>query len=398
MLPLPPSRLMCTTPTPLDTVKTGKSKTKTKNRGPPCSTSESSSSEDQDPIPNVDDDEPFHDLPSQLPSTPNWEFIGQRISKRFGSREVWYDHQSQLHNANTISEVLDYLWTSLEEIKDIVLRDTSPRDYVRLILISAQLNVPVSFPWATVEHFDISPILDRIEEVLNSNQFFFLDLGFTIRLHVYHIVNPAGGRARKFDGPPEQLAALKKRSIITIPPSDDNLCFVKALVIAMLHSKNDKRYRTWTKNKQDCAPTKQFMRMARDLHARANVEEGIVDSRQYAAFQAVLAPEFRLMVYRGRRKEALICAGPPEGKAIYLYLSGSHYNVITNPSAFLCASQLCEDCHETYNYPLTHISVVVNEEYQNKKRNVCKPLQKRKENLKTVQSTSSLILNVLRTR
>lgn len=120
----PPSRL--TTPTPLDTVKTGKRKTKTKNRGPPCSTSESSSSEDQDPIPNVDDDEPFHDLPSQLPSTPNWEFIGQRISKRFGSREVWYDHQSQLHNANTISEVLDYLRTSLEEIKDIVLSGTSP--------------------------------------------------------------------------------------------------------------------------------------------------------------------------------------------------------------------------------------------------------------------------------
>lgn len=146
---------------------------------------------------------------------------------------------------------------------------------------------PSPFP-GRLEYFDISAILDRIEEVLNSNQFFFLDLGFTIRLH--HIVNPAGGRARKFDGLPEQLAALKKRSIFTIPPSDDNLCFVKALVIAMLHSKNDKRYRTWTKNKQDRAPTKQFMRMARDLHARANVEEGIVDSRQYAAFQAMIAP------------------------------------------------------------------------------------------------------------
>ena len=68
--------------------------------------------------------------------------------------------------------------------------------------ISCCATLHVSFLWATVEHFDISAILDRIEEVLNSNQFFFLDLGVTIRLH--HIVNPAGGRARKFDGLPEQ--------------------------------------------------------------------------------------------------------------------------------------------------------------------------------------------------
>lgn len=101
------------------------------------------------------------------------------------------------------------------------------------------------------------------------------------------------------------------------------------------------------------------------------------------------------MVYRGRRKEALIYTGPPEGIAIYLYLSGSHYNVITNPSAFLCASQLCEDCHETYNDPLTHISVVVNGGVPKQKKKCTQTTPEKKR--KTVQSTSSLILNVLGT-
>ena len=180
------------------------------------------------------EDELFQDVPTSQPSTPTWTFIDQRISKRFGVREVWYDFRGELQGATNIKDVLAYLKTALEELQTLILNGTEERDYVRLVLVSEQLNVPIAFPWAMVRDFDISYILERIEQVLNSNQHFFISPGFTIRFH--HVVNPTGGRARKFDGIPAALAAARKKSIITVPSSDeDELCFARAVLIATLH-------------------------------------------------------------------------------------------------------------------------------------------------------------------
>ena len=333
--------------------KNGKCKTKTKHIDSQYSYDtttqnyESNAGTFSDNTANYDssEDELCQDVPTSPPSTPTWTFVDQRISRRFGVREVWYDFRGELQGATSIKDVLAYLQTALEELQTLILNGTEERDYVRLVLVSDQLNVPIAFPWAMVRDFDISYILERMEQILNSNQHLFLNPGFTIRFH--HVVNPADGRARKFDGVPAALAAAKKKSIITVPSNDkDELCFARAVLIAIRHAQNDRIYKTWSRN--DRRASKTLRDKSKKIFADAGVDEGPVDSSQFEKFQNILAPQYRLHIYRGRKNESLVFLGPPADKSIYLYQHDRHFDVISNPSAFLCAMFVCEKCHETY--------------------------------------------------
>ncbi|XP_041465845.1 uncharacterized protein LOC121416344 isoform X2 [Lytechinus variegatus] len=283
---------------------------------------------------------------------PLWNFVDTRMSKRFGVRESWYDFVGDIPDHATVREVLSYIASSLEELRQMLLEGTSQRDYVRLVLVSDQLNIPIAFPWSTVRDFDISAILDRIERVLNSNQDFMLKPGFTIRFH--HVVNPVGGYRRKMDGLADDEACLRKRSIITVPSSiEDKTCFANAIVIARYFVNNDPTYKRWSRN--DRPPTAGLKKEAAKLHELAGVPLGEVDSSQYSKFQSVLQPEFRLVIYKGRKHHSRIYAGPPADKNIYLYLSeSSHYNVIRNMAAFLCVRNVCRKCLEVYNDARKH--------------------------------------------
>ena len=234
--------------------KNGKCKTKTKHIDSQYSYDTSTQNDESnvgtfsDNTANYDssEDDLFQDVPTSPPSTPTWTFVDQRISRRFGVREVWYDFRGELQGATSIKYVLAYLQTALEELQTLILNGTEERDYVRLVLVSDQLNVPIAFPWAMVRDFDISYILERIKQILNSNRHFLLNPGFTIRFH--HVVNPAGGRARKFDGVPAALAAVPSND-------DDELCFARAVLIAIRHAQNDPIYKTWSRNDRRASKT-----------------------------------------------------------------------------------------------------------------------------------------------
>eukprot|EP00057_Strongylocentrotus_purpuratus_P028119 XP_011682593.1 PREDICTED: uncharacterized protein LOC105446895 [Strongylocentrotus purpuratus] len=332
-------------PETIDKTKGGKRKTKS-NHLPP-----NDLQNDESSGPNiVHEDSSIED--EELLNAPRWQFVDSRISKRFGVRESWYDFVGDIQNCTSICDVLYYIESSLDELRTLLLRDTSERDFVRLVLVSEQLNVPIGFPWAMIKDFDINAILERIERVLNSNQDFILKPGFTIRFH--HVLNPVGGYVRKMDGLRDGEASLRKRSIITIPSSKaDKTCFANALVIARYYANNNIKYKQWSRT--DREPTARLQKEAAKLHELAGVEVGEVDSTHYARFQEVLHPEYRLVIYRGRKRHAMIYAGPPAEKTLYLYLTeSSHYNVIKNMSAFLCAKNYCKKCLEVFNDPRYH--------------------------------------------
>ena len=155
------------------------------------------------------EDDLFQDVPTSPPSTPTWTFVrpkdiqafwGQggvvRFPRRIARRDKYQRRFSLPPNCAGGVTNVDSKWYGRAR-----LREAGPR------LGSAKRTD--SFPpgqwW---RDFDISYILERIEQILNSNQNFFLNPGFTIRFH--HVVNPAGGRARKFDGVPAALATSFK--------------------------------------------------------------------------------------------------------------------------------------------------------------------------------------------
>ena len=104
-------------------------------------------------------------------------------------------------------------------------------------------------------------------------------------------------------------ATLRKSSIITIPSSEEEkTCFANAIVIARYYVNNNIKYRLWSRT--DREPTARLKKEAAKLHELAGVELGEVDSTHYVKFQEVLHAEYRLVIYRGRKRQTMIYAGP----------------------------------------------------------------------------------------
>ena len=68
--------------------------------------------------------------------------------------------------------------------------DMNPKDQVRFILRSEQLDTPISIPFLPVERLTTEKVFSQIERVIQSNQDFRLNN--TVTVDIIHVVAPEG--------------------------------------------------------------------------------------------------------------------------------------------------------------------------------------------------------------
>ena len=135
----------------------------------------------------------------------------------------------------------------------------------------------------------------------------------------------------------------KKKCIITIRNKDD-LCCARAIVTLKARINQDAQYR----NLRDGYPIQE--RLARALHRDAQVPEQACGPLELNAFQAVLGPDYQLMVVEGMKGQIIYKnqAYDSAEHAIALLKIKSHYHAITSLPAFLNRSYFCRHCERAY--------------------------------------------------
>ena len=131
--------------------------------------------------------------------------------------------------------VLDVVSALFQSIIRRVTRGFNDNDRVGFVIASPNLRQDVGIPLTRLDQLSVERILAIIEQILQSNEEFWLLGVFEIR--VVHIRMPQGGKSTENAIPLDRFIKNKKR-FISIRNKDD-LCLGRVFFVAIAHAKKD---------------------------------------------------------------------------------------------------------------------------------------------------------------
>ena len=292
--------------------------------------------------------------PKKPRETPRYSLKLEREveSKRFRAKEKWYRVEFEDDSRGSLAQILQDLDNVLEEVMNNALDDLQPRDHVRFVLMSPQLENPIAIPWVLARDMSVEEMLKAIENVLQSNEEFYLHSGVSIVIK--HINIPVGGRVNSVKVLDSREWVKQCKGMLSINNNDDDMCFARAVITAMGRPIRNVRkgHPQWSGIK---AGGPVLTTMAKELHAKAGIAEGTVSAEDFDKFQDILAPYVRLVVYGLRGMGGVIYEGPPAEHSAYLFYHHNHFDVITSPAMFVNRNYFCEACLTGYNNLNAHL-------------------------------------------
>ena len=88
--------------------------------------------------------------------------------------------------------------------------------------------------------------------------------------------------------------------------------------------------------------------LAKELHQKAGVPEGLCGLSEVATFQQVIQ-DYQIVVLSSDHFTAIVYEGPRREKQIYWYHHDNHFDVITSVSSFLGKGYWCLECKRGYD-------------------------------------------------
>ena len=272
-------------------------------------------------------------------------------SGKFGMTAT--DHKVRFNNVLADRDVLESIETTqkiFHHLLEEVTEGMNPKDQVRFILRSEQLDTPISLPFMELEQLTTERVYAQIEKVVQSNQDFRLN--DTVTIDINHVAIPEGSGRAKRTLPNIRDHLKSKGSIICINNFDD-LCLARALVVGIANIENDPKYK---QIKRSDRPVQRQRALA--LHQAANVPLGPCDLDHVKLFQNYLA-NYRIVVVSGAHNNTIIYPPPQSGTnekpVLGLYYNDDHFDTITSIKGFLGKSYFCNRCIKGYNSTTDHL-------------------------------------------
>ena len=279
------------------------------------------------------------------------ESVTKHKSKKF--RMTATDHTIRFNNVLSELDLIEsYERTQaiFEHLLNDVTQDMNEKDQVRFVLRSEQLDTPISLPFMPVEQLTTERVFSQIERVIQSNRDFRLN--DTVTVDIIHVEAPQGsGRSKRTTLNIREY--LHKKGSVIIIKNNDNLCLVRALVVAIAKVENDPNYKNLRDPKRRAQEKK-----ARELHEAANVSFGPCGIPEVDLFQKYLT-NYEINIVSGNHNNSIIYPPKPSTSnsvtPIYLYLHDNHYDVITSMPGFLSTVYFCHTCRRSYTNKLKHL-------------------------------------------
>ena len=322
-------------------------------------------SEDDDPIPNVSDERLEHEQTGRG--------VKRKAENQYVEQEQDYyqikpirEHHSQkfnmtaknysVHFNNTLDDVnllesRDRTYGIFQHLLEDVTKDMNPKDQVRFVLRSDQLQSAISMPFCSLEELTVEKVLSTVEKVVQSNEEFRLN--DMVNIDLIRVEMPQGSGRSKRTTLNIRDYLKKKRSVILINNKDD-LCLARALAVSIARIEQDPQYGSIAKSNRPLQRERAY-----DLHEAANVPLGPCGLKEVDLFQQHLV-NYQIIVVSGDQGNAIIYpphpwANPNPEKSIYLYYQANHFDVITTLPGFLNKSYFCHRCHKGYDVTTDHL-------------------------------------------
>ena len=339
----------------------------------------SSDSEEDEPIPN-NDDEPIPNINDEGSNSEEDEVEHEQtgrgekrkaVNQNEEQEQDYYhikplrEHHSQKFNMtaknygvrfNNVLDNVDLLESRKRTygIFDHLIKDVTegmnPKDQVRFVLSSNQLQTPIAIPFCSLEELTTEKVLSHVEKVVQSNEDFRLNT--TVNIDVIRVEMPHGsGRLKRTTLNIRDY--LKKKQCVIPINNRDNLCLARALVVNIARIEKDPRYKGISEG-NGIQRERAF-----DLHEAANVPLGPCGLKEVELFQQYLV-NYQIIVVSGDQDNTIIYpyqprANPNPEKSIYLYYQAKHFDALRSLPAFLNTNYFCHACHKGYDHTTDHL-------------------------------------------
>ena len=281
------------------------------------------------------------------------ETVKKHHSKKFNMTAT--DHVVRFNNVLADLDLLESherTQAIFHYLLEDITADMDPKDQVRFVLRSEQLDTPISIPFLPVERLTTERVFSQIERVIQSNQEFRLN--DTVTVDIIHVVAPEGSGKSKVKRTIVNIRdhLKNKKSVITIH-NNDSLCLARALVVAVARIESDPKFNQIKRSGRDVQ-----LERALQLHQAANVPLGPCGIDEVKLFQQYLT-NYQIIVVSGDHNNSIIYPTKPPGtddkQSIYLYYHNNHFDVITKLPGFLNKSYFCHRCHKSYDHTSDHL-------------------------------------------
>ena len=271
--------------------------------------------------------------------------------KKFGVTAT--SHRVRFNNVLADRDLLESYRTThkiIHHLLEDITEGMAPKDQVRFVLRSEQLETPISLLYMSVERLTAQQVFAALERVIQSNEEFRLNDTVTIDINHARLPQGSGRRKRTTYNIDEFLN--KKGSVVRIQ-NDDKICLARALVVARAKKENDPRYKYIKDSRKPLQREKAF-----ELHRAAKVPLGPCGLNEVALFQQHLT-DYQIVIISGDHNNSVIYPPPDEATDekphLTLYLHRNHYDVINSVPGFLGRSYYCFQCFKPYNTTTDHI-------------------------------------------
>ena len=282
-----------------------------------------------------------------------FEIVDKRSyhSKKFDMTAT--DYKIRFNNVLAGRDLLESIETTHKIVRHLleeVTEGMNPKDQVRFILRSDQLDSPISLPFMALEQLTTERVYAQIEKVVQSNQDFRLN--DTVTIDINHVPMPEGSGKTKRTLPNIRDHLKSKGSVVCINNFDD-LCLARALVVGIANIEKDPKYDQVKKSNR---PVQRQRALA--LHQAANVPQGPCGIKEVELFQNYLV-NYQIVVVSGDHNNTIIyptqSSGTNEKPILCVYYNDKHFDTITSIKGFLGKSYFCNRCLKGYNVTTDHL-------------------------------------------
>lgn len=282
-----------------------------------------------------------------------------RRCTKFGIHRRTFTTRLQQHGGNLASLLPNHILPELIEhslemaIDQQVLNDPTAKedDWIMVNMSSNRLKSAYQSHRVTIADWILDgtgsrAMLERMSQVLNSNEQFRID--DTFHIEITHVRNPGTGSGRNKNQPgltPVELLLRRKKNVIRIS-NNDNLCCARAIVTAKAHQDYGSGHWITRSCKRGFPLQQQY---AQELHREANVPQGPCGLREIQLFQNALS-EYQLIVIDAEMGYQLTFKGSTRSKDKQLILIKvqDHYHACTSLTGFFGSSYFCLHCEKSF--------------------------------------------------
>ena len=245
-------------------------------------------------------------------------------------------------------QVLKNIYLLFEQLIKDFLSPLPSNSYARLVIITDDLDVPISLRFQKIKYITPEAIFTHIKNVVQSRKQF--SLHGNLRINIVHTTLVEG------NGPKHKFLNVKNRKSVTpICNGDhDNLCMANSICLGMAYA--DGEDKKILKSLARC-PLKLQQRSVK-LHkmSKVSLEDRPYNLKDLEKFQKFLKGRYQIGVIQGYNLEEFVYLGPLADKKITLFCSDNHYDCIKEIDRFMPRNKkMCYGCSRVYHSTWPHL-------------------------------------------